>query len=68
MKNPVENGCRPNERYGRSDTAKMLGVSRPTITVYEGRGLRYTLEKNLPSMPHRYKGIDIIKFYNTQVF
>jgi DNA-binding XRE family transcriptional regulator len=68
MRNPVENGCRPNERYGRSETARMLGVTRPTITSYEERGLKFTLAKNLKSMPHRYRGIDIIKFYNTQVF
>ena len=68
MKNPENNGCKPNERYGRTETAAMLGVSRPTITAYEARGLRFTLDKNLKSMPHRYRGIDIIKFYNTQVF
>lgn len=67
MQNPINNGCKPNERYGKSDTARMLGVSRPTVAAYEKQGLRYTLEKRLPSLPHRYKGIDIIKFYNTQI-
>lgn len=66
MENPVNNGCKPNERYGRSQTARMLGVTSPTITAYEKQGLKYSLEKRLKSLPHRYKGIDIIKFYNTQ--
>lgn len=67
MENPINNGCKPTERYGRSAVAKMLGVTNPTISAYEKRGLKFTLEKKLNSMPHRYKGIDIIKFYNTQV-
>lgn len=68
MQNPINNGCKPNERYGASDTARMLGVSRSMIATYEKQGLRYTLEKRLRSLPHRYKGMDIIKFYNTSVF
>jgi hypothetical protein len=67
MENPINNGCKPTERYGRSAVAKMFGVTNPTISAYEKRGLKFTLEKKLNSMPHRYKGIDIIKFYNTQV-
>jgi hypothetical protein len=63
MENPVNNGCKPNERYGRSDTARLLGVTRPTITNYEKKGLRFGLDKF--SGYHIYKGIDIIKFYNT---
>lgn len=66
MQNPVNNGCKPNERYGRSAAARLLGVTSPTISAYERQGLRYSLEKRLPSLPHRYKGIDLIKFYNTQ--
>ena len=62
METPVNNGCKPNERYGRSDTARLLGVSRPTITSYEKRGLKFGLNKH--SGYHVYKGIDIIKFYN----
>lgn len=65
MQNPINNGCKPNERYGKSDTARMFGVSRPTIAAYEKRGLRFSLDRN--SSYHRYKGIDIIKFYNTQI-
>jgi hypothetical protein len=65
MQNPVNNGCKPNERYGKSDTARLFGVSRPTIAAYEKRGLKFSLDRN--SCYHRYKGIDIIKFYNTQV-
>ena len=66
MQNPTNNGCKPNERYGKSDVARMFGVSRPTVAAYEKRGLRFCLDRN--SSYHRYKGIDIIKFYNTQVF
>lgn len=65
MQNPVNHGCLPNERYGRSQVAEMFGVSRPTITAYEKRGLKFTLDKH--SSYRRYKGIDIIKFYNSQV-
>lgn len=65
MENPLNNGCKPNERYGRNDVARFFGVSRPTITSYEKKGLRFSLDRN--SYYHRYKGIDIIKFYNTQV-
>lgn len=68
MQNPINNGCKPNERYGRSEVARMLGVTSPTITEYEKQGLKYSLEKRLPSHPHRYMGIDIIKFYNTSVY
>lgn len=50
--------------YGRRQVMRLLGVTSPTITVYEKQGLRFSLEKRLPSLPHRYKGIDIIKFYN----
>ncbi len=65
MQNPINNGCKPNERYGRNEVAKLLGVTRPTITSYEKRGLKFCLDKN--SYYHRYKGADIIKFYNTQI-
>ena len=64
MENPLNNGCKPNEHYSVSQTAKMLGVTRPTIYNYIKQGhFRIFLHKQ--TMNKRLKGIDIIKFYNS---
>lgn len=64
MENPLNNGCRPNEHYGVSETARLLGVTRPTIYQYIKLGyLRVRLHKLKQSQ--RIQGTDIIKFYNS---
>lgn len=64
MENPLNNGCKPNEHYGVTETARLLGVTRPTIYQYIKLGyLRVRLHKMKQSQ--RIQGTDIIKFYNS---
>lgn len=64
MENPLNNGCKPNEHYGVSESAKLLGVTRPTIYKYIRSGdLKVRLHKRLQTM--RIMGTDIIRFYNS---
>lgn len=64
MENPLNNGCKPNEHYGISQSAKLLGVTRPTIYKYIKTGdLKVHLHKKL--LTQRIMGTDIIKFYNS---
>lgn len=64
MENPLNNGCKPNEHYGISKAAQLLGVTRPTIYRYIKLGdLKVHLHKKLQSQ--RIMGTDIIKFYNS---
>ncbi len=63
MENPINNGCKPTERYGAVETARMLGTSRQYLKTFISKGLKYSLNKHTGYRV--YKGIDIIKFYNT---
>lgn len=64
MQNPLDNGCRPNNYYGVSQAAAMLGVSRPTIYKYIKDGfLKQSWHKTL--MKSLIKGTEIIKFHNS---
>lgn len=64
MENPLNNGCKPNEHYGISKAAQLLGVTRPTIYRYIKLGdIKVHLHKKLQSI--RIMGTDIIKFYNS---
>lgn len=63
MENPINNGCKPTERYGAVQAARMLGITRQHLKNYISRGLKYSLNKHTGYRV--YKGIDIIKFYNT---
>jgi predicted site-specific integrase-resolvase len=63
MENPLNNGCKPNEHYGISKAAALLGVTRPTIYRYIKLGyIRLMWHKNLDTK--RIKGTEIIGFYN----
>lgn len=63
MENPLNNGCKPNEHYSVTQTAHLLGVTRPTVYNYIKRGyFKFFWHKK--TMNKRLKGTDIIKFYN----
>ena len=63
MENPLNNGCKPNEHYGVSKAALLLGVTRPTIYRYIKLGyIKLSWHKAL--MANRIKGTEIIGFYN----
>lgn len=64
MENPLENNCRPTKHYSKSESARMLGISRPTLDkrIAEGK-IRIVLHRPTDSL--RIKGTELIKYYNS---
>jgi predicted site-specific integrase-resolvase len=64
MENPLNNNCKPNEHYSKSESALILGISRPTLDKYIRLGI---IKVNLHKISHkvRIKGTELIKYYNS---
>lgn len=64
MKNPLNNQCKPNEHYGATEAARILGVTRPTIYRYLMLGyIKPALFSRKNSI--RIKGSELIRYYNS---
>ena len=64
MENPLNNNCKPNEHYNKSESALILGISRPTLDKYIKQGdIKITLHR--VSKKVRIKGTELIKYYNS---
>lgn len=64
MENPLNNNCKPNEHYGTTEAARLLGVTKPTIYRYISLGfIRPSLHSRKNTL--RVKGSELIKYYNS---
>jgi predicted site-specific integrase-resolvase len=64
MQNPLNNGCKPNEHYSKSQASTLLGISRPTLDAYIRQGkIKICLHRVSDSL--RIKGTELIKYYNS---
>lgn len=59
---PVD--IRPNGRYNKSQTARILGISRTTLDKYIQMG-HISMEMNRRTQTLYIKGTTIIKFFNS---
>ena len=64
MENPLNNGCKPNEHYSKSQASALLGISRPTLNTYIKLG-RIKISLHRISHDIRIKGTELIKYYNS---
>lgn len=64
MKNPINNGCKPNEHYNKSKASSLLGISRTTLDTYISQGkIKASLHRASGFI--RIRGTELIRYYNS---